>query len=324
MPIPNNSIPDSELDIIEKKLSDAAKGIEDQEFLRHPINKMKSILHEREEVQKQLHLKQDALTELHASLTQLQTKIKNNNNNVSVSNLKSQSDKIASEIEHQNIDIHKLTQTAEKLQNQFDAFNNNTNLVNYRNLFITRYKLKKKIATSPNINAIPNKNNKAPISLCENIFKIVEKKWFANFEHVHKFKLTTDLAKRSPGDSSPVEFSDKNGSKIIVTNDAVCYTHPLTTKNMRDIAPALIALFLKSIGESNLHGCDITDAPPEVIKYIEKMLATELNKRLQNSSNYMINGIPIDKILETHSTPPKPKPEPEQAIEPAQNPHLTN
>lgn len=117
-------------------------------------------------------------------------------------------------------------------------------------------------------------------------------KWYENFKRIHGFELIT----KNPDGIPHVEFS-KDGISIQVTPDKVRCKEKLTEDNMKQIAPALIALFLKCTDKTDVPGCTIADATPEAVKYIENLLANELMKRSPSNASYTINGMAVEEIV---------------------------
>lgn len=121
--------------------------------------------------------------------------------------------------------------------------------------------------------------------------------WYENFEKRLHFILTD----KNPKGVYTIEFENAKGHKIEITRDSVRSETPLTKENMREIVPAMAALFLKCTENTNTKGCIISEEDAEVLKFMEDLLAKELFKRSSDNYNYRINNKTVADLLNESS-----------------------
>jgi len=292
---------------IENRISALANLIDDSEYINNPIKKLKSIndsLQEKSKLCDEAFEKVDTLKEL------LNSEVEKVNRYKLSPGLYGESDiskvdlsirQIETEIESTGLLIDNISKEIERLISIQNTFNNK-NYIEYHKLFVERDALQKNLNIKSSgvvseIQALKGSSVDAnAINLVENYLKIKDSQWCKNFKDKFGFVLM-DIPKDG---LLGIELVSSDNSKIQIKDDAIFYPGEITPKNMTEIIPALVALFLKCIENVNSHSCVLETPDETVLKYFENILANELVKR--SNPGYLINGESAEEKVNKQSS----------------------
>lgn len=288
---------EQELEQINKEIEIAVSKITDEDFIRNPMKRMHDLTKLLESTKNQMEEITDKIGKVQTSYSNLIEQQKSNpltpdHFSESIKRLEAEKNTYKNENE-------RLKKEYMKQSDDYDTLKNNEHEV-YVKLYAKRFKLQKELGidqknTETELQAIKNTLN--PENTSSLAYKIrqklnEEKEWFENLKTRHGFELSST---KSDG-AAKAEFISKTGACIEIDENTVRFKGTMTTANMKEIAPTLIVLFLKSTEGSNC-SCRVEADSEDVKKYLIQMLATELMKQSPNNASHVINGKTVNDIL---------------------------